>query len=304
MRLSVVVPAFNEDGNIRELYTRLKQVLEKETKDHEIIFVDDGSTDGTFRVMKELEDRDKKIKLIRFRANFGKSTALSSAFKVADGDVIITMDADLQDDPNDIPKFMEKIKDYDLVAGWRMDRHDSTTKKVSSRIYNRLTKMFTKVPVHDMNCGFKAYRKGVIKSLKLHGELHRYIPVLVHWNKYNIGEVVVNHHERKHGKSKYSKSRLLRGFLDLLTVKFLVSYSKKPFHLFGFLGLLFFFFGLAINAYLSYIWLMGFSIGERPLLILGVLLMLIGAQFVSLGLLGEMIAQQKHDEDNHVLANG
>lgn len=298
--LSVVIPLVNEEENLRPLYTELRKVLASLDKEHEIIFVDDGSSDDSFTILEDLHNKDEAVKVIQFRRNFGKAAALSAGFKYANGDLIITMDADLQDDPKEIPNFVNKLDEgYDLVSGWRFKREDSFSKTISSRLFNYLTSILTGIRVHDFNCGFKAYRKEVIKEINLYGELHRYIPVLAHWMGYRIGEIKVKHHSRVYGKSKYGPRRLFGGLADLLTVLFLTRYMRKPLHLFGAVGLSLFLVGIIINVYLAVLWLLGQGIGTRPLLLLGVLLMVIGFQIISTGLIGEMIAgrRNKTDED-------
>jgi glycosyltransferase involved in cell wall biosynthesis len=294
--LSIVIPTYNEEKNIPMLYKELKSVLDK--YQYEIIFVDDGSFDNTFNIIKSVAQKDKKVKLISFKRNYGKSAALSAGFENAKGDIIITLDADLQDDPKEIPRFIEKINQgYDLVSGWKFKRKDSLTKIISSRFFNFLTSMLTKVKIHDINCGFKAYKKEVVKNINIYGELHRYIPVLAFWKGYKIGEIKVEHHPRMYGKSKYGATRLFKGFLDLITVKFLMSYGKRPLHLFGLIGLLCFLLGVILGIYLTYLWFIGKGIGSRPLLMLAVLLVVLGVQFVSLGLLGEMVTSTSKKKD-------
>jgi len=292
--LSVVIPLFNEEKSLSSLCSGLKSALKNSGKSYEIIFVDDGSQDNSWSVLERLHAADKDIRGIQFRKNSGKAAALSAGFKHAKGKVIITMDADLQDDPGEIPKFIKKLnKGYDLVSGWRFKRQDPLSKTLPSKFFNYLTSMLTGIRIHDFNCGFKAYRKEVVEDIELYGELHRYIPVLAHWRGYEVGEMKVRHYPRAHGKSKYGMVRLFRGLTDLLTVMFLTRYMKKPLHLFGSIGLLLFLLGLVINIYLGVLWFLGQGIGARPLLLLGVLLMLIGFQIVSAGLIGEIIVSTR-----------
>lgn len=299
----MVIPLVNEEGSLRPLYTELKEVLASLDQEYEIIFVDDGSSDESFTILEDLHNRDKTVKVIQFRRNFGKAAALSAGFKHAGGKVIVTMDADLQDDPKEIPNFVNKLDEgYDLVSGWRFKREDPLSKTVSSRLFNYLTSIFTRIRIHDFNCGFKAYRKEVIKEMSLYGELHRYIPVLAHWMGYRIGEIKVKHHSRVYGKSKYGTRRLFGGLADLLTVLFLTRYMRKPLHLFGTVGLSLFFMGFAINVYLAVLWFLGQGIWGRPLLLLGVLLMVIGFQIISTGLIGEMIADTRgKDKEDYII---
>ncbi len=298
--LSVIIPLFNEEKSLSSLYGELKAILKHSGKSYEIIFVDDGSNDNSWSVLERLHAQDKDIRGIQFRKNSGKAAALSAGFKCAEGKVIVTMDADLQDDPGEIPEFVKKLDEgYDLVSGWRFKRRDPLSKTLPSKIFNNLTSMLTGIRIHDFNCGFKAYREEVVKDIQVYGELHRYIPVLAHWKGYKIGEIKVKHHPRSHGKSKYSFERFFRGLLDLVTVMFLTRYMKRPLHLFGSIGLLLFSVGLIINIYLAALWFLGQGIGARPLLFLGVLLMLIGFQIVSTGLIGEILigARGRADED-------
>ncbi len=296
--LSVIIPLFNEEKSLSSLCKELKSALKSFGKSYEIIFVDDGSKDNSWSVLEKLHAHDEDIKGIQFRKNSGKAAALSAGFKYARGKVIITMDADLQDDSGEIPKFIKKLDEgYDLVSGWRFKRQDPISKTLPSKIFNYLTSMLTGLSIHDFNCGFKAYRKEVVKDIELYGELHRYIPVLAHWKGYEIGEIKVRHHPRAHGKSKYGMVRLFRGFTDLLTVMFLTRYMKKPLHLFGAIGLLLFLLGLIVNIYFVVLWALGRGGWVRPLLLLGVLLMLIGFQIVSTGLIGEIIVSTRGKTD-------
>ena len=291
MNISIVIPVYNEEKNIIILYKLLKSVLSK--YQYEMIFVDDGSVDNTSSVIKDISKKDKKVKLISFQRNYGKSDALSAGFDNAKGDIIITLDGDLQDDPKEIPRFIKKLNQgYDLVVGWKFKRKDPLTKIIPSKFFNLLTSFLTKVKIHDMNCGFKAYKKEVIKNINVYGELHRYIPAMAFWRGYKIGEIKVKHYPRRYGKSKYGVNRLFKGFMDLITVKFLMSYGRRPLHLFGLTGLLCFFGGIVSGLYLTYLWSKGIFIGDRPLLMLAVLLIVLGVQFISLGLLGDMIISE------------
>jgi glycosyltransferase involved in cell wall biosynthesis len=291
MDLSIVIPCFNEERNISALYAQLKPVLTRSRKLYELIFIDDGSRDNTSKEVLKLRKKHKQIHLIRFRKNFGKSLALAAGFKHAKGKIIITMDADLQDDPQDIPRFVKKIElGYDLVAGWRYRRKDKFLKKlVSKLIYNKLAQFMTRVKIHDFNCGFKAYKREVIQNIKLYGEMHRYIPALASQKGYRIGELKVHHHRRKFGKTKFGKARLLRGTMDLITVKFLSSYSGRPLHFFGALATIFLSIGTLIGVYLTLATIFFGTVILRPSLILAVLLMVLGIQFFSIGLFSEML---------------
>jgi glycosyltransferase involved in cell wall biosynthesis len=293
--LSVLIPLFNEKENLPPLAERLKEVLQGTGRSWEIVFVDDGSDDGSFAVLQSLAAGDPRIRVIQFRRNFGKSAAMSAGFAIVRGALVITMDADLQDDPREIPALIKMLDEgQDLVSGWRFRRQDRFIKKHTSRIYNRTTAALSGLRLHDFNCGLKAFRREVMEDVPLYGELHRYIPVLAHWKGYKVAELKVEHHPRAFGMSKFGAYRFFAGFMDLLTVMFLTKYSKKPLHFFGGAGLVLFLLGFLINAYLAILKLMGQGIGGRPLLILGLLLMLIGFQFISTGLLGEMLAVSLH----------
>ncbi len=301
--LSVVIPLFNEAESLRELSAQLKKALDALGLEYEVLFVDDGSTDNSFKVLGELHEQDQRLKAIRFRRNFGKSAALSAGFQAAKGDFVVTLDADLQDDPGEIPHLIEKLKDgYDLVSGWKKKRFDPITKTIPSRFFNFVTAALTRVKLHDFNCGLKAYRKELVKELKIYGELHRYIPVLAHWAGYRVGEVVVQHHARKYGRTKFGPGRFWRGFLDLLTILFTTRYIRRPLHLFGVWGLISFLIGLAIEIYLSIEWVQGkTALSNRPLFLVGILLIIVGIQFISIGLLGEMITKTQQADRGYAI---
>lgn len=298
--VTVIIPVYNEEKNITVLYDQLNSVLSSLDESYEIIIIDDGSTDETVNKIRQTED--KNIKLIQFQRNFGKAVALSYGFSEAKGDIIITMDGDLQDDPKEIPRFIEELKKYDMVSGWKFERHDPLSKKIPSKFFNWLTTLLTSIKIHDFNCGYKAYRNYVVKDLNIYGELHRYIPALAHWKGYTVGEIKVEHRARIHGKSKYGPERIMKGFLDLITVKFLMSYSERPLHLFGGIGLIFAGTGLIICIYLFSLWIRGIKIGERPLLMLGILLVILSIQFISIGLIGELMTNARHN-DKYVIKN-
>jgi glycosyltransferase involved in cell wall biosynthesis len=298
--ISIVIPLLNEEESLRELFSLINETMQKIKKSYEIIFVDDGSTDTSFEVITALHTQYPSIiKAIRFRRNFGKSAALSAGFKEAQGEYIITMDADLQDDPNEIPSLIETLGDsYDLVSGWKKKRHDSIIFTLPSQIANTITSKMTGLRIHDLNCGLKAYRKIVAKELKIYGDLYRYIPILAHQAGFRVGEKIVQHHSRKYGHSKYTVGKFYRGFLDLLTILFTAKYIRRPLHLFGVWGIVSFFIGAAIDGYLSLEWFLGLtSISNRPLFLVGFLFIIIGVQFVSLGLLGEMISRHERNEE-------
>lgn len=289
--LSFVIPAKDEEKSVKPLYKEIVGVVEKLKKKFEIIFVDDGSTDKTFENLKQLHKRDKRVKVIKLRGNSGKSTALQSGFDHAKGEIIFTLDADLQDDPKEIPNFLKKMSEgYHLVSGWKKKRHDPWTKVVPSRIFNLVTSLLTGVKIHDTNCGFKAYKKEVIENINLYGELYRFIPILAAKQNFKVGEIVIKHKPRKYGKTKFGWERNTKGLLDLITVIFLTGYLRRPGHFFGTLGLISFFFGFLIGLHITYLRITTGSIQYRhPLLFLGMLLMIIGVQLVTTGLLAEMI---------------
>lgn len=295
--LSVVIPLYNEGENIEPLFTRLRPVLEKVSPEWEIVFVNDGSSDDSAAELSRVRALSPRVRIVNFNRNFGKSAALAAGFKLAGGERLVTLDADLQDDPGEIPSLLAKLEEgYDFVSGWRVKRRDRLVKRFTSRIFNRVTSWVSGVRLHDFNCGLKAFRRGAVENLALHGELHRYIPVLVCWRGFRVTEVPVRHHPRHRGSSKFGIYRFFAGFMDLLTVMFLTKYVKKPLHLFGGIGLAFFILGVLINLYLVVLSWLGDVIRVRPLLFLAVLLMLIGFQFISTGLLGEMLSMALHRE--------
>jgi glycosyltransferase involved in cell wall biosynthesis len=294
--ISVVVPVHNEERSVALLYDELRSALEPLDTAWETIFVDDGSTDGTFAALTRLHNATDNVRVVRLRRNFGKAAALRAGFDQAQGETVVTIDGDLQDDPAEIPRLLAKLDEgFDLVSGWKTRRRDPLSRRVLSRIFNRVTGAFSGVHLHDMNCGLKAYRAEVVHGLRLYGELHRFIPVLAHYRGFRIAELPVNHRPREHGRSRYGVERYLRGFLDLLTVSFIGRYRHRPLHLFGGLGLILGAFGTAILVYLTVLKALGNAIGHRPLLMLGVLLVVIGMQFFSLGLISEMITSH-HEE--------
>jgi glycosyltransferase involved in cell wall biosynthesis len=294
--ISVVVPVFNEERSVALLYEELQAALDPLDEPWEALYVDDGSTDDTFGALTRLHARSDNVRVIRLRRNFGKAAALAAGFAQASGDTIVTIDGDLQDDPAEIPRLLAKLAEgFDLVSGWKTRRRDPVTRRVPSRIFNWTASRIAGVRLHDMNCGLKAYRAEVVRSLTLYGELHRFIPVLAHERGYRVGELPVNHRPREHGRSRYGLERYLRGFLDLLTVTFIGRYRQRPLHLFGGLGLGLALVGFVVLVYLTIVKLTGHAIGERPLLTLGVLLVVVGLQFFSLGLLGELVTSH-HEE--------
>lgn len=297
VNLSIVVPLYNEEESIVELYGQLSEVLCKMEKPVEILFIDDGSTDCSFEILTKLHEKDSQIRVYQFRRNYGKSAALALGFKKARGKTIVTIDADLQDDPREIPKLLNKLDEgFDLVSGWKKKRADPMFKRISSKLFNRVTRLLTGLRIHDINCGLKAYRREVTDTIKVYGQLHRFLPVLAHWERFKIGEVVVKHRRRKYGKTKFGMSRFTAGLFDLITVLFLTRYTRRPLHLFGLAGLISFIIGLVISTYLTIERLFfGKYLTNRPLLFLGILLIIVGIQFVSIGLLGEMITEGRKD---------
>jgi len=289
MKLSFVIPVFNEQDSLEQLYTEIINNINK--YEYEIIFIDDGSNDDSYKILQKLSDNDKHVKLIKFRKNFGKSAGLNVGFEAATGDIVFTMDADLQDDPGEIDQFIKKLEEgYDMVTGWKVKRLDPISKTWPSKIFNKVTSNTFNLKLHDYNCGYKAYRKDVIEEIDIYGEMHRYIPALASSLGFRIAEIPVHHRKREFGKTKYGSERYLRGFLDLLTVKLVTGYIHSPLYLFGRIGFGFGLIGFIIALYLSIMKLgFGTPLYNRPLLYLGTLLMIVGLQFFSIGLLGELI---------------
>ncbi len=300
MMISVVIPLFNEEENVPELHRRVKSVMDSLKKKYEIIYVDDGSTDRTLPLLDEIQSGDVNVVVISFRRNFGQTAAFAAGFDYAKGDVVITLDGDLQNDPADIPSLLEAIKESDIVSGWRKNRKDPfVSRRLPSMMANRLISWVTGVKLHDYGCSLKAYRSDVIKNMKLYGEMHRFIPAVASWYGVKVAEVETLHHPRLRGKSKYGISRTVKVFLDLITVKFLQSFSTKPIQFFGPVGLASGAAGVLISLYLSLEKLVfGMDIGGRPLLLLGVLLIIVGIQFIGMGLLGEMLVRTYHESQN------
>ncbi len=298
MDISVVIPLYNEEESLPELHGRLTEVLSGLGKDYEVIFVDDGSTDGSLKALEKLFREDRRVVVVSFRRNRGKSAALAAGFEKAKGEFVVTMDADLQDDPSEIPNLIAKLDEYDLVSGWKFPRKDPLSKRIPSKVINGLTAKLTGVRIHDMNCGLKAYRNEVVKGLSIYGEQHRFIPALAFANGFKVGEVKVHHHPRKFGHTKFGAKRFMEGIFDLLTVLFITRYIKKPLHFFGIPGLVLLLAGGCTLVYLAIGWLMGRWIGGRPLFTLAVLLVILGIQFISTGLLGEMLTSLSHTKED------
>ena len=292
--LSVVIPVFNEEDSLRPLCEKLHLVLEKQEFESEIIFVDDGSTDASYEAIVEMSAKYPRIRAVRFRRNYRKAAALASGFLEARGRIIVTMDADLQDDPEEIPRLLEALgRDYDLVSGWKKNRRDPLSKTLPSKLFNRVTSMVAGIRLHDFNCGLKAYRREVAEDAipYLYGELYRYLPAIAHWAGYRVGEIPVRHHPRQFGRSKFGAGRLLNGFLDLLTITFVVRFMTTPMHIFGILGMVSTLTGSVVCGYIAFLRYEHGNIQNRlPLLMLGILLIIVGIQFFSTGLLGDMLA--------------
>jgi glycosyltransferase involved in cell wall biosynthesis len=294
--ISVVVPLLNEEHTLDTLYRELAAVLDPRDEPWEVVFVDDGSTDGSLSTLTRLHDETTNVVVVHLRRNFGKAAALQAGFLEARGDVVVTMDADLQDDPAEIPQLLAKLDEgFDLVSGWKARRNDPWSRRLLSRVFNWATAVVSGVRLHDVNCGLKAYKAEVLRGMRLYGELHRFIPILASYRGFRVAEIPVHHRAREHGRSRYGLNRYLRGFFDLLSVTFMGRYRHRPLHLFGGLGLLMGFAGTIVLTYLTIIKIGGAAIGHRPLLTLGVLLVVVGIQLVSLGLLSELITSQ-HEE--------
>jgi glycosyltransferase involved in cell wall biosynthesis len=296
----VVLPVLDEVDSLGVLHRELTDALERLGRSYEILFVDDGSRDGSFERIEKLALTDPRVRGLQLRRNFGKAAALAVGFREARGALVVTLDADLQDDPGEIPKLLTRLEDgFDLVSGWKQERQDPRSKTWPSRLFNWVTGFMTGVPLHDFNSGFKIYRREVVEDIRLYGELHRFIPALAAWRGFHVTEVPVHHRPRRYGRTKFGSARLWRGFLDLLTVLFLTRYTRRPLHLFGGLGLIAWTVGFAVNAYLTGIWLSGAQpIGHRPLLAFGVLSMLVGVQFFAVGLLSELVLSYQTRTDD------
>lgn len=302
MDISVVVPLFNEAESLPELHDRITAALEESGKSFEVLYIDDGSRDASFETIRRLRENDDRVRAVRFRRNYGKSAALAVGFEASRGDTVVTMDADLQDDPAEAPGMVDLLDEgYDLVSGWKKTRKDPLSKRIPSKLFNRVTGIVSGLRLHDFNCGLKAYRREVVETIPVYGELHRYLPVLAHWAGFRVTEMPVLHHPRKHGHSKFGLGRFTHGFFDLLTVYFVSNFTRRPQHLFGSFGLLAFGAGFAIALYLSWLWLSGVGIGTRPLLLFSVLLMVLGIQLVSMGLIAEMIAHQARRTEDYAV---
>lgn len=301
-KISLLIPLFNEEESIHPLLNEIRKAMKPLNKSYEVIFIDDGSTDNSLKMIKDAQKTDNRIKFISFRKNYGKSAALQVGFKAATGDAVITMDADLQDDPHEIINLLTKLDEgFDLCSGWKKQRFDPFIKKYSSRFFNLVTRIISGIKIHDFNCGLKAYRREVVQNLNVYGELHRYVPVLAKWQGFTITEIPVKHHPRRYGKTKFGISRFFKGFIDLITVTFVGRYIKRPMHFFGFLGAISFLIGFIVNGYLTIEWISGKALSNRPMLFLGMLLIIVGVQFFSFGLIGEMLVHQSISEREYVI---
>jgi glycosyltransferase involved in cell wall biosynthesis len=294
VHLSVVVPAYNEGESLPELVAELDQVLADQSYTSEILVVDDGSRDGTEAALESLAQRFPRLRALSLRRNFGKSAALATGFRRARGEWVMTMDADLQDDPGELPRLAQALESgLDLVSGWKQDRKDPISKTLPSRLFNGVTGMVAGVRLHDFNCGLKLYRRAVVDELEIYGELHRFVPALAHWRGFRVGEIAVRHRARRYGRSKFGASRFINGFLDLIAASFVYTSALKPLHVFGRVGLLFILLGALIGVYFVVLWAGGEPMRVRPLMLFGAGLVFLGLQLVLMGLLGEMIASQR-----------
>jgi glycosyltransferase involved in cell wall biosynthesis len=308
MNISVVIPLYNEVESIGELSQWISRVMQENKFSYEIVFVDDGSRDGSWDEVQRLSAENQNIKGIRFQRNYGKSAGLSLGFRHAQGDVVITMDADLQDSPDEIPALYHKIMDegFDIVSGWKKKRHDPFIKRITSKFFNRATRMVTHIKLHDFNCGLKAYKNEVVKSVEVYGEMHRYIPVMAKWAGFNkIGELVVKHYPRKYGITKFGLERFINGFLDLLSISFVSRFGKRPMHFFGLWGTLVFFVGFVIAAYLTCEKIFNdvYKMTDRPLFYFGLLAMMVGSQLFLAGFLGELLSRNSANKNDYIIAD-
>jgi glycosyltransferase involved in cell wall biosynthesis len=296
-QVSVIVPVYNEVESLTELHRQIAETFSNSPYNYEVIFIDDGSRDGSRAVEERLAEKHVNVSVIQFQRNYGKAAALSEGFHRAQGEFVATLDADLQDDPAEILQMIQLLGDqYDLISGWKKKRNDPLTKRLPSKFFNRVTAMMTGVKIHDFNCGLKVYRNPVVKALHIYGGLYRYIPALAHLSGFKVSEKVVQHRARQFGQSKYGGARLYHGFWDLITILFLGRYTRRPLHLFGFPGIICFVAGLIVSLILTIGWFQGKWIANRPLFFLGILLLIVGLQFISMGLLAEMIAYGQKKE--------
>jgi len=299
--ITIIIPIYNEELSIDSLYNEIKVIVDNNFNEYEIIFIDDGSSDLSFNVINNIALKDFNVIAIQLNRNYGKSDALNEGFKLSRYNNIVTLDGDLQDDPNEITKLVEKLNQgWDCISGWKKNRKDPLSKTIPSFFFNKFVNFLSGLKLHDLNCGIKAYKRDAIKSLNIYGGLHRYIPLLLFNNGYKVSEHIVNHRPRLHGKTKYGKSRFFHGIFDFLTIYFLKKYFNKPMYFFGSIGLLLSSIGILINLYLSILWFQGISIGSRPLFFLGILLIVVGIQSLSIGLIGELIVNSSRKKDKKI----
>ncbi len=306
MNISIVVPLFNEEESLPELRTTIEKVMTENHLSYEVLLVDDGSKDDSWKVVEDITTQNGNFKGIRFQRNYGKSAALNEGFKAAKGEVIVTMDADLQDRPEEVPELYRMIREegYDLVSGWKKKRNDPLSKKIPSKFFNGVTRWVTGIKLHDFNCGLKAYRKKVIKSIEVYGEMHRYIPVIAKWSGFNnVGEKEVIHHARKHGVSKFGVERYIKGFLDLISIMFVGRFGKKPMHFFGTLGTLVFFVGFCIWIYLAILKFIFqvYNVSSRPIFFVGLISIIVGVQLFLTGFLAELVTRNAVDRNKYLV---
>ncbi|MCX6250984.1 MAG: glycosyltransferase family 2 protein [Bacteroidetes bacterium] len=306
MDISVIIPLLNEEESLSELTVWIDRVMEENNFSYEIVFVDDGSKDKSWGIINDLSVLNKNVRGIKFRRNYGKAAALSVGFSAAEGDVVITMDADMQDSPDEIPELYRMIRNdgFDLVSGWKKKRHDPISKTIPTRLYNWSTRKMSGIKLHDFNCGLKAYRNEVVKAVEIHGEMHRYIPVISKWAGFSkIGEKVVKHQKRKYGRTKYGFDRFFKGYLDLMTISFIVKFGKRPMHFFGLWGSMLFFAGFIIAGYLAYgkIFMAEYKMTERPLFYFGLLAMILGTQLFVAGFLGELLSRFTNSRSSYLI---
>lgn len=307
MQLSIVIPLYNEEESLPELHAWIRRVVEQEGYEYEVIFVDDGSRDNSWKIVQRLAQENPRVKGIQFQRNYGKSAALNEGFQAAQGNVVITMDADMQDSPDEIPELYNMIAsgEFELVSGWKQKRFDPLTKTIPTKIYNGVSRFFTGIKLHDMNCGLKSYKRQVVKSIEIYGEMHRYIPVIAKRAGFSkIGEKVVQHRERQYGVTKFGMDRFVNGFLDLLSILFVTRFSKKPMHFFGTMGLLVFFIGFIILLYLtiSKFFFQGYGMTERPIFYFGLVTIVIGVQLFLTGFLAELISRSAADRNDYLIS--
>ena len=299
--ITIIIPVYNEELSINSLYDELVPIINNNFNEYEVIFIDDGSNDSSFDIINEISSKDSNVIAIKLNRNYGKSDALNEGFKIAKFSYVVTLDADLQDDPNEIIKLVNMLDEgWDCVSGWKKNRKDPLSKTIPSFFFNKFVNCLSGLKLHDLNCGIKAYKKNAIQSLNIYGGLHRYIPLLLFNNGYKVTEHIVNHRPRLHGQTKYGKSRFFHGIFDFLTIYFLKKYFNRPMYFFGSIGFLLSSIGMLISSYLSILWFQGTYIGNRPLFFLGILLIVVGIQSLSIGLIGELIVNTSRKKDKKI----